>query len=67
MIDVREFIRTRSYEGWTGKGFRIRIDDVEEIVQYLDKMRSEMEEEYEHKRLKMEDSEIISKLQDEFD
>ncbi|MBA7709153.1 hypothetical protein ES703_118065 [subsurface metagenome] len=67
MIDVREYIGNKSYEGWTRNGFRIRIDDVGEIVQCLDKMESELKEEYEYKRVKMENSEIISELHDEFD
>lgn len=67
MIDVREYIHTMSYEGWTSKGFRIRTDDIREIVQYLNKMESELKEEYEHKIPKIEGSEILSKLRDEFD
>lgn len=66
MIDIREYARTKNYEGWTKNGFRIAMEDIEKTTQYIDELESELREGLQYGRIHIEESEIVSKIRDEF-
>lgn len=34
-IDIREYVQTENYTGWTQKGFRLPINEIDNIINFL--------------------------------
>jgi len=64
-IDIRQYVRTENYEGWTKNGFRFNTENVGQIVQYLENIHRELQEQR-STIIDEAESSIIKKLYDEF-
>ncbi len=34
-IDIREYVQTENYTGWTQKGFRLHINEIDNIINFM--------------------------------